>query len=175
MVTVVLNGTIVPSFAPAQLDAGRVVAPLQSVVSDLATCTSYVPGARTIELVRSGRRIVADVVFVADGTPYVALGALVRKLGGSVQFDTRSKTIAIELAPERVLETPAPFDPRAPQASPTAIFTSEPPRPTPRAVATGVPQPRRTAIPAVPSWPDTPPPGLQPPARESGQPLLNHR
>jgi hypothetical protein len=168
-VTVVLNGTILPSFAPAQLDAGRVVAPLQTIVADLAGSVSYTPGAQTIALVREGRRIVAGVVFVRDGTPYVVLEPLVRKLGGSVQFDTRTKTLAIDLPSDRTLETPAPFDPRAPQVSPTALFTPEPPRPTPRAVATGIPQPRRTAIPAVPSWP------LQAPGGEAGQPLLNGR
>jgi len=171
-VTVVLNGTILASFAPAQLDAGRVVAPLQTIVDDLAGCASYVPGARTIALVRDGRRIVAGVLFVRDGTPYVLLGPLVRDFGGSMQFDARSKTLAIALAPDRRLETPAPFDPRAPQASPAAIFTPEPPEPpepTPRAVATGVPQPRRTAIPAVPSLP------LQSPGGEAGQPFLHDR
>jgi len=168
-VTVVLNGTILPSFAPARLDAGRVVAPLETIVADLAGSASYLPGARTIALERDGRRIVAGVVFVRDGTPYVLLAPLVRELGGSVHFDTRTKTFAIALGTDRTLRTPEPFDPRAPQVSPTALFTPEPPRPTPRAVATGVPQPRRTAIPAVPSLP------LEPGAGELGQPPLNGR
>jgi hypothetical protein len=156
-VTVVLNGMIVPSFAPAQLAAGRVVAPLQTILTDLAGSVSYEPGAPTLSLVRDGRRIVAAVVFVHDGTPYALLGPIVRDLGGSVQFDARTKTLAIELPADHTLQTPAPFDPSAPHVSPTALFTPEPPRPTPRAVATGVPQPRRTAIPAVPSMPYNPP------------------
>jgi hypothetical protein len=156
-VTVVLNGTILPSFAPAQLAGGRVVAPLQSIVADLTGSAAYAPGARTIALVRDGRRIVAAVLFVRDGTPYVALGPLVRELGGTSQFDARTKTLAVALPSDRTLQTPAPFDSAAPRVSPTALFTPEPPRPTPRAVATGVPQPRRTAIPAVPSWPYSPP------------------
>jgi hypothetical protein len=168
-VAVVLNGAIVPSFAPAELDAGRVVAPLETIVAALSTSASYAPGARAIELVRDGRRFEAGVVRVRDGTPYVLLAPLVRELGGSVQFDTKTKTIAIALPRDRTLRTPAPFDPRAPQVSPAALFTPEPPRPTPRAVATGVPQPRRTAIPAVPSWP------LQAPGGEAGQPLGNDR
>ncbi len=164
-----LNGTIVPSFAPARLDAGRVVAPLQTIVADLASCATYTPGSGAIQLERGGRRLVVKVVFVADGTPYVMLEPLVRKLGGSATFDSRSKTLGIVLPVERVLETPAPYDPRLPQVAPTMLFTPEPPRPTPRALATGVPLPRRTAIPAVPSWP------LQPAGAQSGQPLLDHR
>lgn len=98
-VTVVLNGMIVPSFAPAQLAAGRVVAPLQTILTDLAGSVSYEPGAPTLSLVRDGRRIVAAVVFVHDGTPYALLGPIVRDLGGSVQFDARTKTLAIEFQP----------------------------------------------------------------------------
>jgi len=168
-VAVVLNGAILPSFAPAELDAGRVVAPLETIVAALSTSATYAPGARAIELVRDGHRFEVAVVCVRDGTPYVLLAPLVRELGGSVRFDTQTKTIAISLTRDRRLGTPAPFDPRAPQVAPTTIFTPEPPRPTPRAVATGVPQPRRTAIPAVPSWP------LQPPGGEAGQPLGNGR
>jgi hypothetical protein len=168
-VTIVLNGSIVPSFAPAELDAGRVVAPLRTIVAELATRATYTPGSRTIQLEGAGRRIAVRIVFVADGTPYVLLEPLVRALGGTATFDSRSKTLAILLPVERVLETPAPFDPGAPQVAPSALFTPEPPRPTPRALATGIPLPRRTAIPAVPSWP------LESSGAQSGQPLLNHR
>ncbi|MGB8265979.1 MAG: hypothetical protein WCE44_06635 [Candidatus Velthaea sp.] len=168
-VTIVLNAAIVPSFAPAQLDAGRVVAPLQTIVVCLATQAEYTPGARSITLERDGRRISVRVRFVADGTPYVELAPVVRELGGSVQFDTRSKTLAIVFPAVRVVETPQPFDPGAPQVQPSAIFTPQPPRPAPRAPATGIPQPRRTAIPAIPSWP------LQPAGAQTREPLLDGR
>jgi hypothetical protein len=77
----------------------------------------------------------------------VALAPLVRSLGGDAHFDARTKTLALAFDGARVIETPTPFDPRAPQVAPTTIFTPQPPAPTPRVVETGVPVPRRTAIP----------------------------
>jgi hypothetical protein len=129
------------------------VGPLAPVVTRLASRVVYVPADGTIVIERAAHRIVVPVAFIDDDEPYVALGPVVRALGGSATFDTRTKTMTIVLADERLIETPQPFDPRAPQVAPTAVFTPEPPRATPRAIDTGRAAPRRTAIPAIPSQP----------------------
>ncbi|GAC1418570.1 MAG: hypothetical protein NVSMB5_10070 [Candidatus Velthaea sp.] len=153
VVTIILNGAIVPSFAPARLCRGRVLAPLSSIVARMVTRTVYLPGSHSILIQRSSQQIVVAVAFVADGVPYVPLAPIVHAFGGAAAYDARSHTLSIALDGEREVETPAPFDPGAPQASPTVLFTPEPPKPTPRAVDTGAPRPRRTAIPVVPSQP----------------------
>jgi len=153
IVTIVLNGAIVPSFAPARISFGHVVGPLAPIASRIASRLAYVPADGMLIIEHAARRIVVPVAFVDDDVPYVALGPVVRALGGSVSFDTRTKTMTISLADDRLIQTPQPFDPSAPQVAPTMVFTPEPPHPTPRATDTGSPQPRRTAIPAVPSQP----------------------
>jgi hypothetical protein len=155
LVTIVLNGAIVPSFAPAQILDGRVVGPLVPVVARMCARVRYHDGDRTAVIDRAGRELTVPVAFVADGVPYVALVPVVRAFGGTAVFDAQAKTLAIALAEETQIMTPAPFDSSVPQVVPTMIFTPEPASPTPRATlpATAVPVPRRTAIPATPSEP----------------------
>lgn len=153
VVTIVVNGAIVPSFAPARIVEGRVVGPVAPVVAHLASRAAYLPAEGKVLIERASRRILVPVVFIADETPYVPLAAVVRALGGSAAFDTRTKTMSVVLPEDGEVGTPAPFDPRAPQVAPTTLFTPEPPKPTPRAIELGRPAPRRTAIPAIPSQP----------------------
>ena len=153
IVTIVLNGAIVPSFAPARISFGHVVGPLAPVVTRFASRVVYVPGDGTVVIERAAHRIIVPVRLFEGDVPYVALAPVIRGLGGSATFDARTKTMTILLADERPIESPAPFDRRAPQVAPTSVFTPEPPRATPRAIDTGSPMPRRTAIPATPSQP----------------------
>lgn len=152
-VSVVVNGSLVPSSTPARIAAGRVVAPLAPIVTALATRITLAPDGASVIIDRADRRITVPVALTADAMPFVELAHVVRALGGYVQFDPVSKTIAIVLFNSGVVTTPVPFDPRTPQVTPTMVFTPEPPKPTPRAIETGVPVPRRTAIPVVPSQP----------------------
>jgi hypothetical protein len=170
IVVVILNGAIVASAPPAQLLFGHVMAPLAPVVTHF-TQRAVLDGD-TITLVRSDRTCVLHVgsdaitcdgvartlpvaPFGRGGIAYVPLAEVARALGGVAAYDPHTGIVALDVPPDTVLKTPAPFDPSAPQASPTAIFTPSPvpvPVPaTPRPLETGSPQPRRTAIPAIPS------------------------
>ncbi len=169
-VTVVVNGAIVSSTLPAFIFGGHVVAPLVPIVVRLVSRArvisraAYDPSTASVAIDDGAIHVVVPVAFVAEGQPYVELGAIVRAVGGSLSFDGPSKTLAIALAPGFAIVTPRPYDPSAPQVAPTTIFTPSPPPPTPRSVETGLPRPRRTAIPVHPSEPTEPiaPPTPQP-------------
>jgi hypothetical protein len=161
-VTIVVNGTIVASSAPARIRAGRVLAPLTPIVVRLVSRAAYDAATATVILERRGARIVVPVVLVEDQMPYVELGAVIRGIGGSAVFDSPTKTLAVVLAPAGTIASPPPFDPAQPQVEPTTVFTPSPPPPTPRSTESGVPRPRRTAVPALPSQPVVPPPEAGP-------------
>jgi hypothetical protein len=167
-VIVILNGAIVASVPPAQLLFGHVMAPLAPVVTHFTE--RAVLDGDTITLVRNDRtcvlRVGSDSItcdgvtgtlpvapFGRGGVAFVPLAEVTRALGGAAAYDSHTHIVALDVPAETTLKTPAPFDPTAPQASPTVIFTPSPvPVPaTPRPVDSGSPQPRRTAIPAIPS------------------------
>jgi hypothetical protein len=152
-VTVVVNGAIVGGFAPARIRHGRVIAPLEPIVVRIVSRAVYDAAAQTVTLERAQTRITVPVLLVENDVPYVELGPIVRDIGGSVAFDSPSKTLTIIVNGPTVIATPAPFDPNAPRVEPNPVFTPQPPRPTPRSTETGEPRPRRTAIPAPPSQP----------------------
>jgi hypothetical protein len=156
-VTVVVNGAVAASSAPARLAGGRVVAPLRPIVVRLTSQVTYDPDAGSVDVVRGSTHVRVSAAFVDDGVPYVELAPLVKALGGSVSFDSPTKTLNVTLPSDGAIVTPAPFDPAQPQVSPTAVFTPAPPRATPRAPDSGAPRPRRTAIPVLPSQPQSPP------------------
>ena len=170
VVIVILNGAIVASAPPAQLLFGHVMAPLAPVITRF-TERAVVDG-NTITLVRSGRTCVFRVgsdsfacdgidgnlpvaPFGHDGVAYVPLADVARAFGGAAEYDPHSHIMAIDVPPQTAVKSPAPFDPNAPSASPTVIFTPSPSpapaSPTPQATSAGSPLPRRTAIPAIPS------------------------
>lgn len=149
LVTVLVDGAVTPSAPPARLAGGRVVAP-SALVARLADRVDVLPDG-TLTAARGERRCVARV---ADGM--VTLAPLARCLGATVTWDGASRTIAFAFAEPRGARTHAPYDPAAPRVTPTTLFTPEPSPPTPRAIATGVPRPRRTAIPEEPSFPFPP-------------------
>ena len=167
-VVVILNGAIVASAPPAQLLFGHVMAPLAPVITQFTE--RAVLDGDTITLTRGSRtcvlRIGSDVIscdgtvhtlpvapFGRDGVAYVPLADVTRALGGAAAFDAHTRIVALDVPPETGLKSPPPFDPNAPQAPPTIIFTPSPApaAATPRELDTGSPQPRRTAIPAIPS------------------------
>ncbi len=167
-VIVILNGTILASAPPAQLLFGHVMAPVAPVVTHF-TQRAAVDGD-TITLVREGRtctfRIGSDAFecdgvsgtlpvapFGRDGVAYLPLADVARAFGGAAEYDPHTRIVALDVPPAVDLKTPAPFDPSAPSATPTVIFTPSPApaTPAPRPADTGSPLPRRTAIPAIPS------------------------
>jgi hypothetical protein len=167
-VIVILNGAILASVPPAQLLFGHVMAPLAPVITSF-TERAEVDG-NTITLVRNGRTCVFRVgsdsfacdgidgnlpvaPFGHDGVAYVPLADVARAFGGAAEYDPHSHIMALDVPPQTELKSPAPFDPNAPSATPTVIFTPSPApaSPTPQPTGTGNPVPRRTAIPAIPS------------------------
>lgn len=171
-VVVILNGAIVASAPPAQLLFGHVMAPLAPVITRFTE--RAVLNGDTITLTRGDRmcilRIGSDTMscdgiartlpvapFGRAGIAFVPLAEVTRALGGAAAFDAHTRIVALDVPPQTALKSPAPFDPNAPQAPPTAVFTPSPSPapspapPTPRVLDSGSPQPRRTAIPAIPS------------------------
>jgi hypothetical protein len=165
-IVVVFNGVFAPSAPPVIRLHGHVLAPLGAIVSRIADRVT-IDGA-TLTLVRGAHTCVfrigaatyrcdaairvADVAPVArDGTAFLPLATVVRAFGGAATYDALRGAFAITLPPDRSLVTPPPFDPSAPQAMPTQVFTPQPPPPTPQVIQSGDPRPRRTAIPATPS------------------------
>jgi hypothetical protein len=168
VVIVILNGAIIASAPPAQLLFGHVMAPLAPVITHFTE--RAVLDGDTITLVRNDRtcvlRVGSDSItcdgvaatlpvapFGRGGVAFVPLAEVARALGGVAAYDSHTHIVALDVPAETNLKTPAPFDPAAPQASPTVIFTPSPvPVPaTPRPLDSGSPQPRRTAVPAIPS------------------------
>jgi hypothetical protein len=165
-VIIVLNGAVVPSVPPPVVLFGHVMVPLAPVVTRFTERVAI--DGNTITLVRGAQtcvlRVGVDAVqcdgvtaplpvapFGRDGVPFVPLAEVARAFGGAASYDARGRILALELPADTTLASPAPFDPNAPQASPTAVFTPSPPPATPRPLEVGNPLPRRTAIPAIPS------------------------
>lgn len=151
MVAVVVDGMLVPSAPPATLSDGRVVAPLD-VVARIAERVDVAPDG-VISAQRGTHRCVARP---RGATPaLVLLAPLARCLGArDVHWDSPTKMLALFFDGPVTIRTLPPFDPNAPRVSPTTVFTPEPGPPTPRAIVSGSPRPRRTAIPVF-----NPPPG----------------
>jgi hypothetical protein len=150
-----LDGQPVRSYAPIYLVGGRVVGPIEPFVTRLARGITYGKGVAIVT--GDDRTVRVRVLWCRPGSPmqgYVSLGPLLRELGATVRLDRRNALVLVASPPVE-LSSPAPFDPRAPRASPQEVFTPEP-VPTPRPAWTGSPRPRRTPIPRTTSLP---PPG----------------
>lgn len=159
VVTVVLGGVPIPASQPAWLSAdGIVFAPLDPFVRRIARSIEIDAQDGDIAIDRWGRKIVIhvgkDAIVEPDGTIYVRLARVVRGLGGSISFDAVRKVVEIEMPGPQPVSTPTPFNSLNPTVTPTTIFTPQP-TVTPRPTISGVPRPRRTPVPAVPSFPLT--------------------
>jgi hypothetical protein len=155
LVTVVVDGTVVPSAPPARLVEGRVLAPAALVARLADRVTVAEDGGLTAQ--RGERACAVRTVDGGAGVPFVVLAPLAQCLGAAVSWDGGSKSLGLAFEAPQPAGTHPPFDPSVPQVAPTAIFTPQPAPPTPRAIATGSPIPRRTPIPVTPSWPVTSP------------------
>ena len=90
--------------------------------------------------------------FEQDDAIYVPLAAIARERGELVSYEAQAHTVLVADAIAPPLATMTPYNASEPRVAPTQIFTAEPKR-TDRPVLSGTPHPRRTPIPATPSWP----------------------
>lgn len=144
--TVVLNGKAVRSYTGAFESAGRVYAPLRPFVTGIADAMWF-EGDRLV-IVRDGRSV---IVRMPSREPdaldhaYVPLAPILRSLGEIVEYQPFGRIVVRSPYPG-VVATATPFNPSAPSASPSVVFTPVP-VPTPRPIWTGSPLPRRTPLP----------------------------
>ena len=150
LVTVVVNGSFVPSVPVASLRDAHVVGPLGLVARFAERIDGAPDGTVTA---RRGERACTARPLAGSDPALVAIAPLARCLGAHVAWDDRTKTLLLAFDGPVEVRTLPPYDPNAPRAAPTTVFTPEPGPPTPRVITTGSPRPRRTAIPVTPSWP----------------------
>jgi len=155
VVTVLLCGVPVPASRPARVQAAVVVVPIDPFVLRIAREVTIDPPGGWAVIRRGAREVRVRLAAGAGGdgeTAYVPLATVVRGLGGSIVFDAVRKVAAIEMPGPGPIVTPTPYDPSNPTVPPRSIFTPEP-TVTPRPTLSGIPQPRRTPLEVVPSFP----------------------
>jgi hypothetical protein len=143
----VLDGRPLRSYTPLYVTHGRIVGPVDPFVTRVAERMEYI-GPFAV-FVRGEKRVQIRLLHREPGQlreTYVPLVPLLRALGESVVIDASRGVIEVTTPKNSTVRPPDPFDPLAPQVSPSAVFTPMP-QPTPRPVWTGVPRPRRTPVP----------------------------
>lgn len=136
-VTVLIDGSVVRSYRAPFVRHGRVMAPVDPFIVDVAASVEYADGTIVV------RR--ADRFAQVPATAFVEIGPLLRTLGLTVSYDARSRRVSIDIPP-LLYATPTPFNPAVPLAAPRAVFTPTP-AVTPKPAVTGTPSPRRTPLP----------------------------
>jgi hypothetical protein len=146
-VTVFVDGRPLAAYAGAYLRNGRVYAPIDPLVLQVADRVWFEPGALIVERGQRRIRIPLHAGFTEEpAIGYLAIGPLLRALGDRVAYDGAHRRLEVESPPQRrPAATPTPFVPTV-QAS-RAVFTPDP-VPTARPVWSGPPLPRRTPLPA---------------------------
>jgi hypothetical protein len=149
MLTVVVDGTPVRSYNAPRLERGRVMAPIEPYLTRIAKSINFDGEALIVRLGDLFAQVRVESAPPPDryASTYVEIGPIARTLGARVRFDSRSRTLYVE-TPRLVLATPTPFNPAAPQAVPSEVFTPTPQQ-TPRPIVSGTPLPRRTPIPVL--------------------------
>ena len=164
-VTITVNGALASGAQPVALVDGHVVGEVGASVERFASWVTFSPANGTIIIVRDRHRVIvrggrANLVVdghpqrvtpspVMEGTELIApLAPIVRGLGGTAHYDTRTRTFAIAFLAPPALSPAPPFDPLAPTVAPTVLFTPEL-HPTPRVTLSGPWTLRRTPIPIV--------------------------
>jgi hypothetical protein len=147
LLTILIDGSPIPSSQPARIVAGRTMAPLVPVVTRIADVIRMgrdrmlviERGTRSVTLAMAQDARCAECVFVP-------LAVVVRGLGGELRYDPRAKSIELSFAPAP-LRTPEPYDMFAlPRPGTTALPWPSAPNATPRPVVDMVPEPRRTPV-----------------------------
>jgi hypothetical protein len=142
-----LNGTVVRSYNPPYVRAGRVMAPLEPFVTSIAGSIEYIGG--TLVIRRADR--FAQIPMPQEPQPshfqstFVQIAPVLRTLGIRVSYDAAQRALIVE-TPPAAIATPTPFNPAVPLIAPRAVFTPTPAQ-TPRPMVTGSPLPRRTPLP----------------------------
>ena len=151
LVTVIVAGRRIDGSNFARIADGVVVAPLDPFVRAFAERITaggssrfvIVRGSRSVSIA-IGERDLPVAPYVCDGETFVPLASIARALGASVDYDARSRTLAIWLPPEP-LGTITPSAAYVPPPGPLRTFApKETPAPAPS--VTGIPHPRRTPI-----------------------------
>jgi hypothetical protein len=147
VLTILIDGSTIETSQPAQIVAGRTMAPLVPIVMRFADAISLTR-KRTIVIER-GRRSV-EIPFV--GSPacpeciYVPLAPVVHALGGQARYDPGSRSVELSFGP-RPIRTPEPYDMFAiPRPAVTTLSWPTPPTPGAPPLTLGIPQPRRTPV-----------------------------
>jgi hypothetical protein len=148
-VTIVVNGRPMESYVQAYVVGGRVFAPVDPLLARLADRLWYDGDSLVVERGSQRIRIRLDRAPAPFDGVYVAAAPVLRALGASLAYEARSHRLYVRVAFPSVVVSPTPFDPTAPSAPPSVIFTPAPPV-TPRPLWTGSPSPRRTPLPVPP-------------------------
>jgi hypothetical protein len=145
-VTIVVDGRPLAAYVCAYLYAGRVLAPARPLLTQVADRLWFDGDVLVVE--RGTRRV---RVLVGPGSRgrldalYVTAGPVLRAIGADVRYDSADRRMTVR-SPLRTLVSPTPFNPLLPSPPPQEVFSPSPVA-TPRAVWTGSPLPRRTALP----------------------------
>ena len=145
-VAILVNGTRILAYERPYEAHGRIFAPVRPFVTQVADRVWFAGGCLLIE---RGSRIVRIRIPVrmpdALDRDYVPIAPILRALGEDVRYDATRRIVEVR-GPKMPVDTPTPFNARAPQVAPTGVFTPTPVA-TPRPVWTGPAIPRRTPIP----------------------------
>ncbi len=149
-VAVTVDGKPLAAYVRAYVVGNRVYAPASPLLSQLAD-RMWLHGD-LLTIIR-GTKLVRVRIAAGDSaqldTAFVAVGPVLRAFGADVRYEAARRRLDVSFVRRASVASPTPFDPAAPSAAPSAVFTPLA-APTPRPVWTGSPLPRRTPLPLPP-------------------------